>query len=132
MNGQGRSADLSILSIRSHLVNLVAVAVAIGFGISLAATGLSLHLDQSGTVQFWLGTLLTVGGCLYLVNRAAPQFNKSFSFNGVLVVRKTDNEVVPTDRYELATKTARNVAALTLRDPLILLHRSNRTQVLSR
>ena len=113
MNIHGRRTDLSILSIRSNLVELVAVAVVIGFGISLAATGLSLRLDQSGTVQLWLGTLLTVGGCLYLVRRVVPKVNKSFGFEGVLVVRKINNEVVPIDRYELAEHTARSIAALT-------------------
>lgn len=113
MNGHESSGDLSILTIRSNLVDVVAVAVAIGLGIGLAATGLSLRLDQSGTVQLWLGTLLTVGGCSYLVSKAVPRVNKSFTFEGVLVVRKIKNEVVPIDRYELATDTARNVAALT-------------------
>ena len=113
MNSHESFGDLSILSIRSNLVDLVAVAVAIGLGIGLAATGLSLRLDQSGAVQLWLGTLLTVGGCSYLVSKAVPKVNKSFVFEGVLVVRKINNEVVPIDRYELATDTARNVAALT-------------------
>ena len=113
MNVHGRPDDLSILSIRSNLVELVAVAVAIGLGISLAATGLSLRLDQPGTVQLWLGALLTVGGCSYLVSRAIPKVNKSFVFGGVLVVRENNNEVVPIDRYELATDTAQNIAALT-------------------
>ena len=113
MNVDGRPGDLGILSIRSNLVELVAVAVAIGLGISLAATGLSLRLGLSGTVQLWLGILLTVGGCSYLVSRAVPKINRSFVFKGVLVVRKINNEVVPIDRYELATKTARNIAGLT-------------------
>ena len=113
MNDHRRPGDLNILSIRSNLVNLVAVAVAIGFGISLAATGLSLRLDQSGTVQLWFGALLTVGGFLYLLSRALPNVNKSVVFDGVLVVRKINNEVVPIDRYELATHTAKSIAALT-------------------
>ena len=115
MNVHGRPGDLSILSIRSNLVELVAVAVGIGLGISLAATGLSLRLvlDQSGTVQLWLGSLLTVGGCLYLASRAVPKVNKSLGFEGVFVVRKINNEVVPIARYEFAEETTRNIAALT-------------------
>jgi hypothetical protein len=92
MNDISRRTD-SILSIRTNLIEIVAVAVVVGIGVNLLAAGIVAHFGWSSAMTSWLGIILVLGGYGYLGWRAIPRINKKLVFEGVFVVTRRNNRV---------------------------------------
>jgi len=111
LDSQHRQTE-SVVSIRANLLELTAVAILIGLGVNLLASGIVLQVNWSGRPILLLGIVVTAVGFGYLVVRTAARMKRKFSFEGILPVTGKSHDVVAIDRYEFAEDTSRYIRAL--------------------
>ena len=101
----------SILEFRGSLLELLVVAVAIGFSISLFAGAVGPIIGIAWSTIISIGLL--VFACLILLARLVPKANRRLSLEGAILIT-TEGNIVPIDRYPFSENISQYFRALFL------------------
>lgn len=102
-----------ILQTQRSAVELVLVAVVLGFGINIASSALPAKLGLSTESSLALGSGICLLSLLYAIYRVSASLSMFAKFQGVLLLGK-ENQVHEIKRYRFSESTASNVRGLTV------------------
>ena len=102
-----------ILQAQRSAVELVLVAVVLGFGVNIASSALPAKLGLSTGSSLALGSGMCLLSLLYAIYRVSASLSMSAKFQGVLLLGK-ENQVHEIGRYRFSESTASNIRGLTV------------------
>jgi len=109
-------------SLRSGLLELMVVAILLGFGVGLAASSLSTLLDGSEVWGIAVGIIISAFSISYLFLKILSPKTHVFLFEGFLHLVQGDKtiQVRPAERFELSENISKYLQAAFSENPALL------------
>lgn len=93
----------SLLGVRRHTIEVIALAIVLAFGINLASSGLPSLLSLSPQAAAGAGLMLIIVGFVYLLVRLKPLSSRALILRGVLPV-SAEKAIEEIPRYDLSER----------------------------
>jgi hypothetical protein len=103
----------NILTTRKSIIEFIAGAVLVGFGVEFIASSIYGHFElrHKNLVFLCVGSALLIIGLLFFILKIFGEKRLVKNINGFLIIDKKNKTVIEIDSYDFADATHRNISA---------------------